>query len=271
MSPTGMLSTSCSTDIQPHGYLYVLDIPRIHRMLRPIKAKIAAIHLVIKSTPSFGYAPVNTTGNRDDSSSDDESVEDTARNSRSKQSQQRRMPGTQGRRGAQRLQAPSTHPDRSAAQLDSNESTSAASATHIQIGSDTLVRRFRSSLVDQFRDVIEKIWWQPFCEDYDLPLNSIPSSVLGLGLEPNSYTLGKLSAFSAGRLIAHFQEHDSARMEKYYNLMPAHMRRADSQWRLGGNAVSEQPFGCVFIGKLSFAPSSEPPTPSCRHFGGVIR
>ncbi|KAF9172031.1 hypothetical protein BGX21_006443 [Mortierella sp. AD011] len=223
-----MLNPESTSHIQSHEYLYTLDLPRIHRMLRPIKAKISAIHLAIKSSPSFGYAPVNVTTTNDVSSEDfpEDSYIVASRNVKQQYGQSRslrtRHRGPQNYLGYRKnisIDSPSH-------QIYPNEST-AASGSNTQNGSDTLVRRFRSSLIDLFRDVVEKVWWQPFCEDHDLPLNSTPTSILKTGLAPNSFTLAKSCAFAVGRIVAHIQEADPAQMEKYYNIMPDHMRRSE--------------------------------------------
>ncbi|KAF9362129.1 hypothetical protein BGX26_000017 [Mortierella sp. AD094] len=221
-----MLKPESTSHIQSHEYLYTLDLPRIHRMLRPIKAKISAIHLAIKSSPSFGYAPINTTTTRDVSDGDfpEDSYVVASRNIKQQYGQSRslrtRHRGPQNYRGYQQ----NISTDSPSQQLYPSEST-AASGSSTQNGSDTLVRRFRPSLVDLFRDVVEKVWWQPFCEDHDLPLNSTPASIVDAGLAPDSFTLAKSCAFAVGRIVAHIQETDSAQMEKYFNIMPAHMRR----------------------------------------------
>ncbi|KAF9206608.1 hypothetical protein BGZ49_002173 [Haplosporangium sp. Z 27] len=222
-----MLNPGPTTRIQSHEYLYTLELPRIHRMLRPIKAKISAIHLAIKSSPSFGYTPINITTNSDSSTQDfpEDSYEIASRNVKQQYGQQSRSLRT-GHRGPHNyweIKKPlsSDFPNQNI--IHSENASAPGSSVHI--GSETLVRRFRQTLVDQFRDVIEKVWWQPFCEDHDLPLNSTPASVVDTGLAPNSFTLAKSCAMAVGRIVARLNEKDSAQMEKYYNVMPAYMRR----------------------------------------------
>ncbi|KAF9113971.1 hypothetical protein BGX27_000434 [Mortierella sp. AM989] len=222
----GMLDHEQASQVQSHGYLFTLDLPRIHRILRPIKAKIAAINLAIKSAPSFGYAPINSVATRDEPVGDfpEDSYDIASRNVKNQYGQSRslriRQNGHQNYRNPrQKLTA-----DLSSRQMDSSRSAAiSGSGTHS--GSDVLVRRFRASLMDQFKDAIEKVWWHPFCEDYNLPLNSTPASIVDAGLVPNSFTLGISCAFAVGRIVAHLKEDDTVQLERHYNIMPAHMRR----------------------------------------------
>ncbi|CAO3565733.1 unnamed protein product [Mortierella alpina] len=94
-----------------------------------------------------------------------------------------------------------------------------------QSGADILLKRFQSSLVDQFKDVIEKVWWQPFCDDYGLHINTTPASAAATGLQPTTATLGVTCAFMVGRIVACLPEDDVHTMETYYSIMPAYMRR----------------------------------------------
>ena len=46
-----------------------------------------------------------------------------------------------------------------------------------------------------------------------------------MGLKPKSNTLGIMSAFAVGRVVAGLSEDDADVAEKYYHIMPSHMRR----------------------------------------------
>ncbi|KAF9961762.1 hypothetical protein BGZ72_002001 [Mortierella alpina] len=211
----------------PHGYLYSLDLSRIHRLLRPIKAKIAAIRLAIKTAPSFGYASaIATSTSIADNTSDsgDQSAEHSSSHAhphkarlRNGEARSVRARDAQGRhsRSAVSLQR----------QRDSNDMTVAAGNSGEQSGADILLKRFQSSLVDQFKDVVEKVWWQPFCDDHDLPINTTPTSAAVMGFQPAKATLGITCAFMVGRRVACLPEDDVATMETYYSIMPAYMRR----------------------------------------------
>ncbi|KAG0265220.1 hypothetical protein BG011_005263 [Mortierella polycephala] len=116
-----------------------------------------------------------------------------------------------------------------------------------QSGPDTLVRRFQRSLTDQFKDVVEKTWWQPFCENYDLPLKTPPHTLARTGLKPERPTLGMECAFAVGRIVARLSETDWITMEKYYNIMPAYMRRFALLEHLVELCLSQIPVGGLII------------------------
>ncbi|KAI1318749.1 hypothetical protein EDD11_005820 [Mortierella claussenii] len=101
----------------------------------------------------------------------------------------------------------------------------AAASLGAHAGRDVLIRRFRSSLVDQFKDIVEKVWWQPYCENHDIPLNATWDSISATGAVPESNSLGVSCAFAVGRTIAQLPDNDSNTMERYYSVMPAYMRR----------------------------------------------
>jgi len=91
-------------------------------------------------------------------------------------------------------------------------------------GEDVLVKRFQTSMTDLIKDVVEKLWWQPFCDDYDLPLNMDPASAAARGLVPDGTTLKIRCAFAVGSITATISD-DAKTMEKYYRIMPSYMRR----------------------------------------------
>lgn len=211
----------------PHGYLYPLDLSRIHRLLRPIKAKIAAIRLAIKTAPSFGYASAIATSSSiaDNTSDSGEQSEELSASIPHPQTARLRngIARSIGARDAQGRHS------RSAATLqrqrDSHDLAMATNHSGEQSGADILLKRFQSSLVDQFKDVVEKVWWQPFCEDYGLPINTSPASPAAVVLPPARATLGVTCAFTVGRIVACLAEDDVSTMESYYGIMPAYMRR----------------------------------------------
>ncbi|KAF9185439.1 hypothetical protein BGZ51_002666 [Haplosporangium sp. Z 767] len=242
----------------PHGYLYTLELPRIHRMLRPVKAKIAAIHLAIKTAPSFGYTS-NTIASRNsptttDSESDRDSSDSQPDNSRGAYAQNGQYQH-QHRSLRSRHQFPHDYYSRSQStaaaastrQTSYDASTSAEPYSSSQSGPDTLVRRFQRSLTDQFKEVVEKTWWQPFCENYDLPLKTPPHTLARTGLKPERPTLGMECAFAVGRIVAHLNEADWITMEKYYNIMPAYMRRFALLEHLVELCLSQIPVGELII------------------------
>jgi hypothetical protein len=223
-----VVSTTSSTITSapvPHRYQYPLDVPRIFRLLRPLKAKISAIELAIKSAPSYGYSSnsnnnnnnsilINTTHRHDRNTRH-------SRRSRSQDEEQESRPrrgGTEqdyGRRTA------------ASASLHNTETTTSTGSTSARSGKDLLIKRFQSSLTDVFRDLIEKYWWQPICDDYDLPLNSSLSKVVSMGINPSQYTLGMTCAFAVGRIIAALPGDKAILVDKYYNIIPESMRRYD--------------------------------------------
>ncbi|KAF9571055.1 hypothetical protein EC968_001039 [Mortierella alpina] len=214
--------------VTPHGYLYSLDLARIHRLLRPIKAKIAAIRLAIKTAPSFGYASAiatssaiaDNTSDSDEQSGGNGSLHPLPQTTRLRNGNARpvRVRDVQGRHS--RPAASSQWQ-----QVTSDMTLATNSTSGEQSGADILLKRFQSSLVDQFKDVVEKVWWQPLCDDYDLPINTTPASAAAMGLQPTPATLGVTCAFMVGRVVACLPEDDVATMETYYGIMPAYMRR----------------------------------------------
>ncbi|KAI8603545.1 hypothetical protein EDD21DRAFT_26978 [Dissophora ornata] len=209
----------------PHGYLYPLDLPRIHRLLRPMKAKIAAIHLAIKSAPSCGFTAKAGTSRFTNDSSDSETdvqsnhtrdIRNQYGHTRSLRTRHNQVPLYFGRRLV---------PTASLIQRSDIGEELMADGSKANKGSEILVARFRSSLRDMFKEVVEKVWWQPFCEDHDLPLNTDPTSVTANGLVPGRATLGMACAFAVGRVVSCISEDEPSLMEKHYNIMPAYMRR----------------------------------------------
>ncbi|KAG0308888.1 hypothetical protein BGZ98_006386 [Dissophora globulifera] len=219
--------TALGAASSPHGYLYTLDLPRIHRLLRPIKAKIAAIQLAIKSAPSLGFAATPTTRRGEDSSfsSEDDHDHDSQPTTPSSterlygRSLRKRRNQTPLYFGRRIVPTASLEP-----RVDIGIGSTALDLKARRRGA-VLVKRFQSSLKNMFKEAVEKLWWQPFCEDYDLPLYADPTSTRASGIAPNSATLGIACAFSVGRTLAHLPPDDPELMERYYNVMPAHMRR----------------------------------------------
>ncbi|KAG0052659.1 hypothetical protein BGZ83_002316 [Gryganskiella cystojenkinii] len=210
----GLLGERCDDHQETRGYLHILDLSRINRMLRPIKAKIAAIQLDIRTHPSLGFAL----------ESSKTTIEETTQ-----QQQQQQQQGTDIRLRSQRAIKGnnSSTPNTSTTNSSTGQSCALATVSAISAtaATDVLLKRFQTSLTDQFQDVVNKVWWHPFCDDYDLPLNGSVSSINQTGLKPKSDTLGIKSAFSVGRLVARLPEEDADIAEKYYHIMPAHMRR----------------------------------------------
>ncbi|KAG0360966.1 hypothetical protein BC939DRAFT_502785 [Gamsiella multidivaricata] len=230
---TAHWATLADTPSLPRGYLYPLELLRIHRLLRPLKAKIAAIHLAIKTAPSFGYISainaINTAASpTTEASSDNESDSDRpARNIKHKYGQSRSL---RARRNPNCQ--PQTHFDRRPTStlspwqpLDTSDGTTRISSIMQQNGSDILVKRFRLSLKDLFKDVVEKVWWHPLCENHDLPLSTDPESVAADVINMSVASLRNSCAFTVGRTIARLPENLADIMEKYYGIMPPYMRR----------------------------------------------
>jgi hypothetical protein len=192
---------------ETRGFLHVLDLTRINRMLRPIKAKIAAIQMDIRTHPSLGFALESTNVSE--------------------------LKGSEGRALRNRPQ----RTDKLANNDQSNITPSGSSvsgqgnnaitvsATGTNAATDVLLKRFQASFTDQFQDVVDKVWWRPFCDDYDLSPNCSVGSLREKGLKPISGTLAILSAFAVGRIVARLSEDEADVAEKYYHIMPAYMRR----------------------------------------------
>lgn len=194
----------------PHRYQYPLDVPRIFRLLRPLKAKISAIELAIKSAPSYGYTAIaanSNNGNNHTNHADDNRTATT---------------NTADRR-ERYLRRSGGHPSTQSEEQDVAVIRSASAKS----GRDLLIRRFQSSLTDVFKELFDKYWWQPICDDYDLPLNSSLSQVLSKGIKPSQYTLGMTCAFAVGRVIAGLPDEEALLVDKYYSIMPECMRRYD--------------------------------------------
>ncbi|KAG9065360.1 hypothetical protein KI688_002685 [Linnemannia hyalina] len=189
----------------PHRYQYPLDVPRIFRLLRPLKAKISAIELAIKSAPSYGYTTINANSNNSNSSNNVVNGADDNRTTTTNTIDRReRYVRRSGRSSAQ-------HEEQEAAV------TRSASA---KSGRDLLIKRFQGSLTDVFKELFDKYWWRPICDDYDLPLNSSLSQVLSKGIKPSQYTLGMTCAFAVGRVIAGLPDDEAVLVDKYYSIVP---------------------------------------------------
>lgn len=196
----GIDSDKSTTEPYSRNYLHVIDdLTRIHRLLRPMKAKVAAIQLAIKSSPPLSHlckeAPIE--------SDDDDSL--TRPRTRTWEASVAKKQGTLRR-------APANG-------SSSIKAISAASST------ETLVKKYGPSLKGLFQEAVEKVWWRPFCEDYHLPPNTTPVTALGQGIAPGRNTLGLACAFTVGRIVANLQEDELLIMEKHYNIMPSYMRR----------------------------------------------
>lgn len=222
MASTTSSSTIASAPV-PHRYQYTLDVPRILRHLRPLKAKISAIELAIKSAPSYGYSSNNNNNNINttaiNTTDRHERHSRRSRHSRSQDEEQESRP----RRG--RTEQYYGRHTATSASLHNNETTAANGSSSAKIGRDLLIKRFQHSLTDVFKELIDKYWWQPICDDYDLPLNSSLSKVVSMGINPSQYTLGMTCAFAVGRIIASLPGHQAILVDKYYNIMPESMRR----------------------------------------------
>ncbi|KAF9543357.1 hypothetical protein EC957_000948 [Mortierella hygrophila] len=194
----------------PHRYQYPLDVPRIFRLLRPLKAKISAIELAIKSAPSYGYTTVSANSNNSNSSNNIINGADDNRTTTT---------NTIDRR--ERYVRRSGH---SSAQHEEQEAAMTKSAS-AKSGRDLLIKRFQGSLTEVFKELFDKYWWRPICDDYDLPLNSSLFQVLSKGIKPSQYTLGMTCAFAVGRVIAGLPDDEAVLVDKYYSIVPESMRR----------------------------------------------
>ncbi|KAK3840672.1 MAG: hypothetical protein JOS17DRAFT_727820 [Linnemannia elongata] len=171
-------------------------------------AKISAIELAIKSAPSYGYTAIaanSNNGNNHTNHADDNRTATT---------------NTADRR-ERYLRRSGGHPSTQSEEQDVAVIRSASAKS----GRDLLIRRFQSSLTDVFKELFDKYWWQPICDDYDLPLNSSLSQVLSKGIKPSQYTLGMTCAFAVGRVIAGLPDEEALLVDKYYSIMPECMRR----------------------------------------------
>ncbi|KAG0096263.1 hypothetical protein BGZ93_004800 [Podila epicladia] len=188
--------------IEPYSrnYLHVIDdITRIHRLLRPMKAKVTAIQLAIKSSPPLSHLCKEAPTEYDSSGSPTKPRTRVREKSiTTKQSTQRRAPTT---------------------------GSSSTKAISVAGSTEALVKKYGPSLKSLFQEAVEKVWWRPFCEDYHLPSNTTPVSSLGQGITPGRNTLGRACAFTVGRIVANLQEDELSIMEKHYNIMPSYMRR----------------------------------------------
>lgn len=194
-----------NSEIEPYSrdYLHVIDdITRIHRLLRPMKAKVAAIQLAIKSSPPLSHLCKETSIERDDDDDEPHGRPRTRTWEKSVATRQRTL-----------RRALTNGP------LSSMKAISAAS------GTETLVKKYGPSLKSLFQEAIEKVWWRPLCEDYHLPPNTTPAAAQEQGITPGRSTLGRACAFTVGRIAANLQEDELDIMEKYYNIMPSYMRR----------------------------------------------
>ncbi|KAG0358449.1 hypothetical protein BG005_002386 [Podila minutissima] len=193
---------SDKSKIEPYSrnYLHVIDdITRIHRLLRPMKAKVAAIQLAIKSSPPLSHLCKETPIEHDSNDSPTKPRTRTWEKSiATKQGTQRRPP-TNG--------------------------SSSTKAISVASSIETLVKKYGPSLKSLYQEAVEKVWWRPFCEDYHLPPNTTPVTPLGQGITPGRNTLGRACAFTVGRIVANLQEDELPIMEKHYNIMPSYMRR----------------------------------------------
>ncbi|KAG0203726.1 hypothetical protein BGX33_008926 [Mortierella sp. NVP41] len=214
----------------PHRYQYPLDLPRIHRLLRPLKAKIAAIQIAIKAAPSYGYSSNNTNINNTNTSNNNTNSTTTRRREPSQdygllalsQDGLQRSNTLRARTQQQYYGRPA---ERSAAVRNNAGGTTTAPGASAQSGRELLVGRFQNSLTDMFKELFDKYWWQPICDDYDLPPSCSLSKVMSLGINPSRYTLGMSCAFAVGRIIAGLSEEDQNLTDKYYHIMPETMRR----------------------------------------------
>lgn len=193
---------SDKSKIEPYSrnYLHVIDdITRIHRLLRPMKAKVAAIQLAIKSSPPLSHLCKETPIEHDSNDSPTNPRTRTWEKSiATKQGTQRRPP-TNG--------------------------SSSTKAISVASSIETLVKKYGPSLKSLYQEAVEKVWWRPFCEDYHLPPNTTPVTPLGQGITLGRNTLGRACAFTVGRIVANLQEDELPIMEKHYNIMPSYMRR----------------------------------------------
>ncbi|KAF9212490.1 hypothetical protein BGZ59_006694 [Podila verticillata] len=193
-----------NSKIEPYSrdYFHVIDITRIHRLLRPMKAKVAAIQLAIKSSPPLSHLCKETSIEQDN---DDDNPH-----------------GRPQTRTWEKSVAPR---QRTLRRTPTNRSSSSTKAISAADSTETLVKKYGPSLKGLFQEVIEKVWWRPFCEDYHLPPNATPATAQGQGIAPGRNTLGRACAFTVGRIAASLQEDNLDIMEKHYNIMPSYMRR----------------------------------------------
>ncbi|KAF9132980.1 hypothetical protein BGW39_010873 [Mortierella sp. 14UC] len=245
--------------LAPHRYQYPIDVPRIHRLLRPLKAKVKAIQLAIKSAPSYGYTS-NTNNNNNNSTTssnnnNNNNINRTANTNRTSRHERylNRSGQThsweQGESSRSRRERTNHYYGRrttSSAPIF-NGDTPATLNTSVKSGRDLLIRRFQHSLTDVFRELIDKNWWQPICDDYDLPLNSSLSKVMSMGIKPSEYSLGMTCAFAVGRFVAGLSEDEEDLVDRYYNVMPESMRRFALLEHAVGICTSQVPIKDILI------------------------
>ncbi|KAF9924096.1 hypothetical protein FBU30_005860 [Linnemannia zychae] len=219
------VSISKTPTTVPHRYQFVLDVPRIHRLLRPLKAKIQAIEIAIKSAPSYGYTVNNSNNNnayRNESSRNNIRAAHENTFNRMEQFQYQEGRDSRSRQGRTLQYFGRRYIGPACGHSNGPLPNTNASITN---GRDLLISRFQSSLTDVFKDLFDKYWWQPICDDYDLPLNSSLSKVLSNGIKPSQYTLGMMCAFTVGRIVSSLPRDKEYLVDKYYDIMPDSMRR----------------------------------------------
>ncbi|KAF9347749.1 hypothetical protein BGX34_002913 [Mortierella sp. NVP85] len=213
-----MLSTPSEAASCPHGYLYALDLPRLHRIIRPLKAKIAAVQLAIKSSPSFGFTSTVPPSVGPSSGTTTAHIGSSDGRTRRKAGRHQDEQPWSFRQSAHNRNPTSSKQQH---ELDGGDMVQRSCGRN---GEDVLVKRFQTSMTDLIKDVVEKLWWQPFCDDYDLPLTMDPASAAARGLVPDGTTLKIRCAFAVGSITANISD-DTKTMEKYYRIMPPYMRR----------------------------------------------
>ncbi|KAF9583335.1 hypothetical protein BGW38_009726 [Lunasporangiospora selenospora] len=260
-----------SPEFKGHAFLHIFTQERIPRLLRPIKAKIAAIHHAIKTAPSMGYIavtqppPLRSDSDRDSKSpvAERSSFRKAATMSaghsyqiRSTRSSRNRFPEcsasgstiTHSRNEIKKIcPEPSTVPTHPTI-------LSTANANDLHTRGDLLIKRFRTPLRDLFQDLVEKTWWHPFCDDHGIPRKTSPTSptarrLLG-GNRAVMSSLAVSCAFEVGRVVGHLAEDDVKTVEKYYGIVPSHLTRHCMLYSICYNAKMGL-FALITVGHMS--------------------
>lgn len=208
-------------------YLYPLDCSKVNRILRPLRAKLAALQRDLHSAPAaFSFAESLA----DPDEADENHVEQRTRRNPKVISPPRHHSKFKygGRRLRPTLERPAPIFFSSSLPTDLASSTPGISVTNssLRVSSKltTPLRRHTNSLRSLVKDTVERLWWGPFRENWKFENGNIkvPSQ-----FKRRVPSLVQLAAMAVGRQVEDYKVLNEGidDIDNLYEEIPPHWRR----------------------------------------------
>lgn len=202
-------------------YLYPLDCSKVNRILRPLRAKLAALQRDLHSAPAaFSFAESLA----DPDEADENHIEQRTRRNPKVISPPRHHSKFKygGRRLRPTLERSAPIFFSSSLPTELASSTLTNSSLRVSSKLTTPLRRHTNSLRSLVKDTVERLWWGPLRENWKFE-NEVPSQIFKRRVP----SLVQLAAMAVGRQVEDYKDLNEGidDIDNLYEEIPPHWRR----------------------------------------------